>query len=118
MSTANSKRRIFYTTPTPPYDKGDLWVDVIYPSGTTATNVLNNQYYKEILYCTTLKTTGGSFSITDWSLSNNYTKMSNDIITDLNGYSYIKEALANNTETSGGLILSSLIALRDADNNV
>lgn len=118
LSTANVKRRIFYGTPTVPYDKGDLWVDATYPAGTTTTNSSNNQYYKEILYCTTLKTTGGTFSITDWSLSNNYTKVSNDIITDLNGYAYIKEALANDTQTTGGLILSSLIALRDANNNV
>ena len=118
LSTANVKKRIFYGTPIVPYDLGDLWVNATYPVGTTKTDVVNNQYYKEILYCTTAKALGSSFSITDWNLSNNYTNMSNSIITDLNGYAYIKAALSNDTQTTGGLILSSLIALRDADGDV
>lgn len=39
-------------------------------------------------------------------------------ITDLAGYKYIKDALGQTTDIDGGLVMTTLIALRDADGNV
>lgn len=39
-------------------------------------------------------------------------------ITDLAGYKYIKDALGQTTDINGGLVMTTLIALRDADGNV
>ena len=58
QDTADSKRRVFYTTPYPPYDKGDLWVQ-----GSSG----------DILVCTTSKPAGGSYAEGDWSRASKYT---------------------------------------------
>lgn len=39
-------------------------------------------------------------------------------ITDLAGYKYIKDALGQTTDINGGLVMTTLLALRDADGNV
>lgn len=39
-------------------------------------------------------------------------------ITDLAGYKYIKDALGQTTDIDGGLVMATLLALRDADSNV
>lgn len=39
-------------------------------------------------------------------------------ITDLAGYKYIKDALGQTTDIGGGLVMTTLLALRDADGNV
>lgn len=39
-------------------------------------------------------------------------------ITDLAGYKYIKDALGQTTDIDGGLVMTTLLALRDADENV
>ena len=39
-------------------------------------------------------------------------------ITDLAGYKYIKDALGQTTDIDGGLVMTTLLALRDADGNV
>lgn len=58
QDTADSKRRVFITTPTPPYDVGDLWFQ-----GASS----------DILTCTTAKTITGVYAETDWSKLNKYT---------------------------------------------
>lgn len=58
QTTANSKRRIFTTTPTPPYDVGDL-----YTQGSNG----------DIFVCKTAKTSSGTYSESDWELASNYT---------------------------------------------
>lgn len=58
QDTADNKRRIFYTTPTAPYDPGDLWVQ-----GSAG----------EILYSKTTKTSGQSYSESDWVTASKYT---------------------------------------------
>lgn len=58
QDTADSKRRVFYTTPTPPYDQGDLWVQ---GSG------------GDILRCQTPKAAGGVYARSDWVLASKYT---------------------------------------------
>jgi phage minor structural protein len=47
---ANSKRRVFTTTPIPPYDNGDLWINE-----------------EKILYCITPKSAGQAYSEDDWT---------------------------------------------------
>ena len=58
QDTADSKRRIFVTTPTPPYDVGDLWVQ---GSG------------GDIKRCQTAKTSSQSYAAADWILASKYT---------------------------------------------
>lgn len=72
QDTADGKRRVFicdasHHTPNPPYDVGDLWVNVKYPYATGAT------YDDEILKCVVAKTEDQTFDISDWSLANGYT---------------------------------------------
>lgn len=50
QATADGKRRIFTTTPTVPYDVGDLWVNG-----------------DEVKYATVAKTSSQSYSATDWA---------------------------------------------------
>lgn len=58
QDTADSKRRVFYTQPTPPYDKGDLWVQ---GSG------------GDILRCAQDKVEGQVYVSSDWVLASKYT---------------------------------------------
>lgn len=58
QDTADSKRRVFYNTPTVPYDAGDLWVQ---GSG------------GDILRCAQAKTSAGSYDRNDWVLASKYT---------------------------------------------
>lgn len=73
QDTADHKRRVFVTQPVPPYDAGDLWSDATYPANNTEKDAGNNKYYKDLLTCKTAKAEGGSFSISDWGLTTNYT---------------------------------------------
>jgi len=66
LTTLGEKKRIFYSQPTPPYDKGDMWVNATYNSGGVT-------YSDDILRCNTAKASGGSFAISDWQLASNYT---------------------------------------------
>lgn len=52
QDTADHKRRVFITTPIPPYDVGDLWTDQ------------DNLYY-----CHTAKAEGENFENSDWGLA-------------------------------------------------
>lgn len=58
QETANSKRRVFSSTPYPPYDEGDLWVQG--KSG-------------DILRCTVAKSADQTYADADWSLASKYT---------------------------------------------
>lgn len=58
QDTADNKRRVFVTTPTPPYDVGDLWVQ---GSG------------GDIKRCQTAKTSSQSYAAADWILASKYT---------------------------------------------
>ena len=50
LSIANDKRRVFITTPEPPYDIGDLWIED-----------------EKIRYCNTAKGANESYSEDDWT---------------------------------------------------
>lgn len=58
QTTANAKKRIFVTTPKPPYDIGDLWVQ-----GSTG----------DILRCLTPKIDGQAYAEADWVKASKYT---------------------------------------------
>ena len=58
QDTADNKRRVFYSQPTPPYDIGDLWTE-----GSTG----------DLFRCKTAKATGGTFAQADWELATKYT---------------------------------------------
>lgn len=106
LALAGEKKRIFSKTPTPPYDVDDLWVYAVYPSD-------GSKYNKEILRCITAKSAGETFSIDDWALASDYA--TNTKVAQLD---YLKDALKNDTVVDGGLILSTLIALRDKSKNI
>ena len=55
QDTADGKRRVFITTPYPPYDKGDLWTDG-----------------KDLRRCKVARASG-SYYASDWELATNYT---------------------------------------------
>ena len=58
QDTADGKRRVFVTTPTPPYDVGDMWAQG--ESG-------------ELLRCATAKKIGESYAASDWVKASKYT---------------------------------------------
>lgn len=58
QNTANAKKRIFVTTPKPPYDIGDLWVQ-----GSTG----------DILRCQTPKIASQTYAKADWVKASKYT---------------------------------------------
>ena len=63
QNTADSKCRNFVSKPIPPYSKGDRWCNAVYPAdgddkGTT--------YNNDDLVCSTPKTAGEEFDISDW----------------------------------------------------
>lgn len=58
QDTADKKRRVFVSTPTAPYDIGDLWVQ-----GTSG----------EIMRCQTAKTSTQSYVASDWVKASKYT---------------------------------------------
>lgn len=72
---ADGKRRVFTTTPKPPYDDGDLWANATYPEGTTSVtrDPDNDKYHLDLLRCKKPKTEDEQFDITDWCLASNYT---------------------------------------------
>lgn len=55
--TADSKRRVFVSQPTPPYDIGDIWI----------------KDDEDLYRCRTATQEGGSYSATHWILATNYT---------------------------------------------
>ena len=80
---ADHKRRVFITTPTPPYDEGDLWCEG--GSG-------------DILTCTTAKVEGQVYASTDWTKLNKYTDDSR---------ANAAYNLANSANTTAGNALTS-----------
>ncbi len=118
QDTADGKRRVFTSQPVPPYDEGDLWVNATYPANTTAAtrDPYNSRYYFDILRCGASKTSG-SFAISDWGLASNYTDdtKANEALSSIRTYEYIKNALAQDTQISGGLMMTTLISLGYTD---
>lgn len=141
QDTADGKRRVFLTQPTPPYDTGDIWVNATYPANYDgATDELQHKYHNDILKCIAPvpRTEGGSeittFSIYDWTLSSKYTDDSRfnhyiDVLTngivnpsgDLEVSAAAQHAInvalkdGASTIVNGGLVLTNIIALLDGN---
>lgn len=64
QDTADGKRRVFVTTPTVPYDVGDLWTDG-----------------SDLRRCQTAKTAGQSYNVNDWVFATVY----DNTVTKING---------------------------------
>ena len=58
QSTANNKKRVFTTTPVPPYDVGDLWTQ---------------GSFGDLMVCKTAKTVSQSYASSDWNKASKYT---------------------------------------------
>lgn len=73
QDTADNKRRVFVTQPTPPYDQGDMWTQ-----GSQG----------DIYVCQTPKAKGGIYSISDWVKASKYTDdtVANSAVQQLNEY--------------------------------
>ena len=73
---ANTKAKIFTATPTPPYNKGDLWVQ-----GTSG----------DIMRCNTTRTSG-SYVTSDWAKASKYTDdtQANNVLNNLTTNYYTK----------------------------
>ena len=133
QDTADHKRRVFLSQPVPPYDAGDMWVNAVYPANYTgATDEANHNYNNDILKCVTAKASDGSFSINDWALASKYTddsKFNGYISALLSGSgasgdsataaaiqravaTALGSALGASTLVSGGLMLTSMIGMR------
>lgn len=71
QDTADGKRRVFISTPAPPYDVGDLWSQ---GSG------------GELMRCKTAKAKGSAYASTDWEKASKYTDDSkaNEAIAQIN----------------------------------
>lgn len=104
--TADNKRRVFVLQPTPPYDKGDLWVNATY-----------EDYTDEILKCVTPKANGASFNIEDWTKASKYTDDSATSALEEYVYSQfevkdgqftsIQGAITNNAEQGRNILLKT-----------
>ena len=86
LNIANDKRRVFITTPVPPYDIGDLWIED-----------------EKIRYCSTAKGANESYSEDDWT--------SVDTVDSVT----LEDAVANATAWITGGNGGYVIIHRDAD---
>lgn len=69
QTTADGKMRVFLTTPTPPYQPGDMWIK---------TRTVESASVKEAYTCITEKTVAQQFSDNDWIPAMDYaTKVAN-----------------------------------------
>lgn len=94
QDTADSKRRVFVSTPYPPYDIGDLWVQ-----GTSG----------DIMRCKTARASG-SYYASDWVKASKYTddsSLNNFINGDFNQLK--QDAVMKETIIEGGYLKNSLI---------
>lgn len=94
QDTADSKRRVFVSTPYPPYDIGDLWVQ-----GTSG----------DIMRCKTARASG-SYYASDWVKASKYTddsSLNNFINGDFNQLK--QNAVMKETIIEGGYLKNSLI---------
>lgn len=93
QETADSKRRVFTTIPTTPYDIGDLWVQ-----GSTG----------DILKCKTAKTSSQSYASGDWVAASKYTDdtAANKAQTDVNALTTrVSTAEASISQNANAIVL-------------
>lgn len=122
QDAADSKRRVFTSTPTVPYDEGDLWVDA----------------NKKTLVCITPKDNKSSYAFADWVDTTNAdaVKAKNDAAvaqgtaneaknaaiaaqSAAEAQEYMKAVLEKgSTDIKGGLVLTNVLALKDTNGTV
>ena len=97
---AKSKRRVFTSTPTVPYDIGDLWVTKLDGTG-------------EIKTCKTAKTSSQSYASSDW-VAPKYTDdtTANNIKKNLENNYYTKTETNTQITTSVGTISSQVTSIK------
>lgn len=95
QDTADAKRRVFVTTPKPPYEVGDLWVQ-----GTSG----------DIMRCKTAKTSSQSYSSSDWDKASKYTDdtTANGVKNDLKNNYYTKTQTDAQIKVSSDSITSTV----------
>lgn len=95
QDTADAKRRVFVTTPKPPYEVGDLWVQ-----GTSG----------DIMRCKTAKTSSQSYSSSDWDKASKYTDdtTANGVKNDLKNNYYTKTQTDAAIDVSADSITSTV----------
>lgn len=86
QSDAESKKRVFTTTPFPPYNEGDLWVNG-----------------EDILYCVQTKTSG-AYEESDWLLA-----------TDYSSQSFVEDTIDTMTSLITGVSGGYVVLNRDVD---
>lgn len=110
QTTANSKKRIFVTTPNPPYDVGDLWTQ-----GSAG----------DIMRCQTAKTSSQSYAAADWIKASKYTddtavtKLSNTVEKTYSTKTEVKQLSDQVSSTVSSLEtvrVSAVAAQTSADN--
>jgi len=106
QDTADGKRRVFYSTPTPPYDQGDLWVQ-----GSDG----------DILRCQVAKTKTGKYAASDWVLASKYTDDTKAEAVEIelnNTINSVKSSLQTQIESATKQITGNLggyVVLHDSD---
>ena len=125
LGLADSKAKVYQTTsgtlPSAPYKVGDLWVNATYPAD-------GSTYSNEILKCITACAEGGTPNISHWAKASKYTDDSSfngyidallngtQTTGDKNTAAVIQRAITNAlggaTVIAGGLMLTSMIGLR------
>ena len=132
QDAADKKRQVFTSQPTPPYDKGDLWVD-------------SSNGNKTMVCITDAKKDGGSYQFADWSDITNAdaVKAKNDAAAAQGTANEAKNAAATaqsaaeaaqsaaeaqeymtavlekgSTDIKGGLVLTNVLALKNANDKV
>jgi hypothetical protein len=73
QDTADNKRRVFVTTPVPPYDIGDLWVQ----GG-----------FGDIMRCSNARISGETYVASDWAVASKYTDDTRAIQAESNAKAY------------------------------
>lgn len=86
QETADGKRRTFLTTPQPPYDPGDLWVQ-----GSTG----------DIMVCKKGREEGNAYQSDDWEKSSKYTDdtKANEALEAIEGLKTLNVVLSNENQT-------------------
>lgn len=86
QETADGKRRTFLTTPQPPYDPGDLWVQ-----GSTG----------DIMVCKKGREEGNAYRSDDWQKSSKYTDdtKANEALEAIEGLKTLNVVLSNENQT-------------------
>lgn len=81
--TADAKRRVFTATPTPPYDRGDLWVQ-----GSSG----------DIMRCKQTKTASQTYQASDWEKASKYTD--DTVAANAQNTANNAQIVANNAQTN------------------